>query len=477
MTKNNNKGFSLVEVIVAVAIFAILVIPLTTQLISAININKRSTKKQYAIEKAEAIMEALKTADLDTSSGTILVPDDSNDSKIYTFALDSKVTHNLKTDLGDTYPDVDYTVYTYECSDIAYGTNYQKYSAVVYINDAAYEASAAGYIWATTETTDDGAVAAGSVTGSSVASVGTVRNLDNAQVAIIASASYMGTGSGTTMNTLDNYAYEYFLETEVGLLAQYPVYLGNYNSGQDYFVDDTIDKYTDISITNDGGSYTITCTVKYVCTTGLNIIRSEFESNGKNIYESTVYQQTYEELVPVYFVYLPLMYDGIYRTTNSSGTRMYDYIRIDTSGLKDTEEAKVYIFEAAANADSISETYAEIICSTLGLSDISDITYTNQEGYNSTQFDVGARVCLNDNSTTTGTVNTSIYTNLDVDSSSCMMKAYFLETGYTDEFVLQNIKDDTSEEAYLYDIIVKIYETESDGTKGSSTTITGTRGR
>ena len=42
MTKKNNKGFSLIEVIIAVAVFAILIVPLTSQLISAVNINKKS---------------------------------------------------------------------------------------------------------------------------------------------------------------------------------------------------------------------------------------------------------------------------------------------------------------------------------------------------------------------------------------------------------------------------------------------------
>lgn len=65
MTKKNNKGFSLIEVIIAVAVFAILIVPLTSQLISAVNINKKSTKKQYAIDKAEQIMESFKTADME----------------------------------------------------------------------------------------------------------------------------------------------------------------------------------------------------------------------------------------------------------------------------------------------------------------------------------------------------------------------------------------------------------------------------
>lgn len=73
MAKNNNKGFSLIEVIIAVAVFAILIAPLTAQLISAINVNTKSTKKQYAIEKAEEIMESFKTANMKESA--ISIPD------------------------------------------------------------------------------------------------------------------------------------------------------------------------------------------------------------------------------------------------------------------------------------------------------------------------------------------------------------------------------------------------------------------
>ena len=104
MAKKNNKGFSLIEVIVAVAVFAILIVPLTTQLISAININTRSTKKQYAIEKAEEIMESFKTADL--SGSAISIPD-GNSTGNYDFALTG--TENKTQSLPGSET-VDYTI-------------------------------------------------------------------------------------------------------------------------------------------------------------------------------------------------------------------------------------------------------------------------------------------------------------------------------------------------------------------------------
>ena len=57
MVKSNNKGFSLVELIIAAAVFAILVYPITNALIAATKTTSTSTKKQYAVEKAEEIME------------------------------------------------------------------------------------------------------------------------------------------------------------------------------------------------------------------------------------------------------------------------------------------------------------------------------------------------------------------------------------------------------------------------------------
>ena len=49
MVKSNNKGFSLVEIIIAAAIFAILIYPITNALITATKTGTTSTKKQYAV--------------------------------------------------------------------------------------------------------------------------------------------------------------------------------------------------------------------------------------------------------------------------------------------------------------------------------------------------------------------------------------------------------------------------------------------
>ena len=72
MVKSNNKGFSLVEIIIAAAIFAILIYPITNALITATKTGTTSTKKQYAVEKAEEIMVPWDVPFLRMAAGLIL---------------------------------------------------------------------------------------------------------------------------------------------------------------------------------------------------------------------------------------------------------------------------------------------------------------------------------------------------------------------------------------------------------------------
>lgn len=65
MRKTNNKGFSMTEVIVAVAVFLILAIPILSQLVLSVKNNSKAKASQYGINVAESEMELLKAVDLD----------------------------------------------------------------------------------------------------------------------------------------------------------------------------------------------------------------------------------------------------------------------------------------------------------------------------------------------------------------------------------------------------------------------------
>lgn len=57
---NKNKGTTLIEVLVSIAIFSIISIPLSMTVISAIENNKKSENKQYAVVVAQQIIEQLR---------------------------------------------------------------------------------------------------------------------------------------------------------------------------------------------------------------------------------------------------------------------------------------------------------------------------------------------------------------------------------------------------------------------------------
>ena len=141
MVKSNNKGFSLVEIIIAAAIFAILIYPITNALITATKTGTTSTKKQYAVEKAEEIMEIFKTADL---SGNVNIPD-GNGTKTYSF---TKGTPSGKSITLPNSKTAEYSDTTYTCNDVSIGKSYETYTCQVDVNDAAYQVLKNGYVLA-----------------------------------------------------------------------------------------------------------------------------------------------------------------------------------------------------------------------------------------------------------------------------------------------------------------------------------------
>ncbi len=478
MAKNNNKGFSLIEVIIAVAVFAILIVPLTSQLISAISINTTSTKKQYAVEKAEEIMESMKTVELAENVNDVIsiatdkYDGDTGEGTVYDFKLTSSDDSNSQsiTVDGTTY-NVNYNISTYTCEDISLGEGYENYDCTVTVNNLAYAVSALGYVW-DSEANDVKTDSNGNIV-TTASAVGTVRNLDNSQTAVITGATYTGQNSSISGNNLDNAAYDYFLDNKIEVLKNYTVYYNQYISGSEgYFSNDKFTKKTVIKISKTiSGTYLVQCGVRYVDTTGLNIIKSSYMNNSLNVYVPTtaygtfkvktedgtesgtaasaeneygiVYEQEYNELPPVYLIYVPAIYNGTYCDS--------DYIYVDTTELG-SEEASVYIFETAAD---ISSTYAEIIKTELGVSSLDDLVYS-KANYTTSYSDV------------------DVITGLITGSDSTKLSAYanFTTTANTVlPLTVLSTTEDISDETYLYDITVTL--TDSDG---NNTTIKGTRG-
>lgn len=99
---------------------------------------------------------------------------------------------------------------------------YEKYDCTVTVNDIAHAVATKGYVWDanTNDLKKDGSEYVRLTSG-----VGTVRNLDNKQSAIIAGATYMGATSGIEGNSLDNQAAAYFKDVKVDILKEIPFYI------------------------------------------------------------------------------------------------------------------------------------------------------------------------------------------------------------------------------------------------------------
>lgn len=440
MAKNNNKGFSLVEVIVAIAVFAILIVPLTSQLIGAIRTNETSKKKQYAIEKAEEIMEQFKVCDF---SKDIRIPD-GNSTGDYLFTLSNSEKKSVSLPNGKT---VDYSIDTYKCN-LSLGEEYEKYTCEVQVNSLAYAVLSGGYVWDSEKNTFKEDSKGNPVRASEA--TGDIRNLDNDQAAIISGATYLGQNSGVEGNSLDNKAFQYFQDAKLDILKKYDVYYSQYLSGADYFVNDSFNKYTDIKVEKKSGKYVVSCIVHYEDNTKLGIIKSAYAASGTNVYypdtiygKGVVYEKEYDMLPPIYLLYVPAVYNGAYCPV--------DNISVDTSGLAAGDKAKIYVFETAAEID---DKYKDIICKQFGVDDVEDLVYKNSK-YTLNQKNVKVRANL-----AGGTLdNFDMFANFKIDQANS-------------DIQVKSTDDDTSDNVYMYDI--KVTLTDSDKKK---TEVTGTRGK
>lgn len=99
MKENNNKGFTLIEILVAVIALALVVMPLLQGFVSTANLNKKARERMEATNVAQSIMERHSTATIQEiktqaeSAGYTFVEDSANHKYGYTIPT---YTHNGK---------------------------------------------------------------------------------------------------------------------------------------------------------------------------------------------------------------------------------------------------------------------------------------------------------------------------------------------------------------------------------------------
>lgn len=149
MAKNRNKGFSLIEVIIGVAVLTILLTPVVKQLAQTMRTNRLAKEQQYANESATYALEyAQKTSfnelKIPGSSGNVYVTaaptSKTRDCEILIYKdgnIDSIDNHASVAGLK-----VSYTSNTYKLNDVELGSRNTEYSRTLILDDLANKVSA-----------------------------------------------------------------------------------------------------------------------------------------------------------------------------------------------------------------------------------------------------------------------------------------------------------------------------------------------
>lgn len=122
MAKNNNKGFSLIEIVIAIAILTLLLTPIVRQLSQTMETSRKAKEQQYANENAVYELERVQR-----------IPIEELDNEI---APDIEERTCLMVDSGGTVVDnVPYNVSIYDYGNVELGPKNSEYRKQVMLDD------------------------------------------------------------------------------------------------------------------------------------------------------------------------------------------------------------------------------------------------------------------------------------------------------------------------------------------------------
>lgn len=133
MAKTNNKGFSLIEIVIAIAILSILLTPILKQFASTLETSRKAKALQSANEKAMYEVEEFQSfskEDLDAKYGA---PEET-EIHLELYGVDGKRLPGKQDEKGNNI-DLVYTAYKYTLPDSVIGAKKDKYSNVVFLDD------------------------------------------------------------------------------------------------------------------------------------------------------------------------------------------------------------------------------------------------------------------------------------------------------------------------------------------------------
>ena len=149
MTRQNNKGFSLIDVVIAVAILSILLAPILRQIVQTHKTSAQSKERQYVLDNAEYVMNYFQSVNMrDLATKTDAINMNENNVKVsysYTEDLDpsdsdddTKFQCTLYDEEGNTTGvTLTYNVKVYQLEDAKLGRDNNEYDRKVVISDLA----------------------------------------------------------------------------------------------------------------------------------------------------------------------------------------------------------------------------------------------------------------------------------------------------------------------------------------------------
>lgn len=140
MAKNRNKGFSVIEIVIAIAILTLLLTPIVNQLAQTMSTNRKAKEQQYAVENGQYVMEYFQNNSFDVLKDTTLTT-----NNVYPVSPVVEYDRNCVLHVldGNTLllcaPSCNYTVYRYDLNQVELGSRNTKYNRSVEMSDLALQ--------------------------------------------------------------------------------------------------------------------------------------------------------------------------------------------------------------------------------------------------------------------------------------------------------------------------------------------------
>ncbi len=126
MARKNNKGFSVVEIVIAIAILSLLLVPIVTQISQTLKTSRMAKQQQYVTDDAVYLMEDFQKSSMDELKTKYGAPAEKPET------VECKICDSTGADTGKK---VKYHAYRYTLSNVKMGPEQKEYSRVVILDD------------------------------------------------------------------------------------------------------------------------------------------------------------------------------------------------------------------------------------------------------------------------------------------------------------------------------------------------------